>query len=261
MKKNLKMHDVLATPSPTAARLDDYEKSWGELPSVSPHTREAPGYTTGKVLTDLSAAVDEIAALRAEVARLRAERGPLRPMSEAPKDRTPVIARIREDLLDVYPHYGFRSGDSYPGIYVVVRHPGVVEGGFDPGWSLAGPFGHGLGEDDCFAGWLPLPNQYMGPEQPPVAPETGRFQMVKVAQGDHVKDHARILIERFSSPFHYSDMNDESVSWPQVYKAMNSAWAEDGNMVGVLHAGMIAISGYDPYGDEELAKIEDTQSS
>lgn len=80
-----------------------------------------------------------------------------RPMSEAPKDRTPILARVHDDL---YPRVvGEPRVDLEPwnGQRVVVHHPGVCEDGFDLGWSVSAPVGHGLGRDDWFSGWLPLP--------------------------------------------------------------------------------------------------------
>ena len=41
-------------------RLRSYRLAWGELPSISPHVREAPGFTTGKVIGDVLEAADEI---------------------------------------------------------------------------------------------------------------------------------------------------------------------------------------------------------
>lgn len=55
----------------------------------------------------------------------------LRPMSEAPKDRTPVLALIRRDLAKFHPHYGMSSPELYAGLWVVVRHPGLSPDGFD----------------------------------------------------------------------------------------------------------------------------------
>lgn len=81
----------------------------------------------------------------------------MRQMVEAPKDRTPILAKIRDDLGAFFPHYGFGGPDEYAGRFVVVHHPGLAEDGFDIGWSLSGPFGHGLGTDAVFAGWWPLP--------------------------------------------------------------------------------------------------------
>jgi hypothetical protein len=52
-------------------RSDAYNASWGELISVAPHPKEAPGFTTGRVLTDLELAADESDALRAELAAVR----------------------------------------------------------------------------------------------------------------------------------------------------------------------------------------------
>ncbi len=81
----------------------------------------------------------------------------MRPMASAPKDRTPILAKIRDDLAQAYPHYGFGRPERYAGRFVVVHHLGLAGDGFDIGWGLSGPFGHGLGDDDVFAGWWPLP--------------------------------------------------------------------------------------------------------
>ena len=81
----------------------------------------------------------------------------LRPMSDAPKDRTSILARIRCDLAAFQPHYACGQPDLYAGLWVVVRHPGLAPDGFDTGWGLAGPFGAGLGTDVYFDGWMPLP--------------------------------------------------------------------------------------------------------
>lgn len=78
----------------------------------------------------------------------------MRPMSEAKKDRSPVLAKLREDLAE---HTG-RADVYVAGLWVVVRHPGVADDGFDTGWSLAGPFGYGGLPDDWFSGFVPLPD-------------------------------------------------------------------------------------------------------
>lgn len=81
----------------------------------------------------------------------------MQPMKTARKNGEPILAKIREDLSTYRPHYAGGRGDSYAGRKVVVRHPGLSEDGFDIGWSMAGPFGVGLGEDEVFEGWWPLP--------------------------------------------------------------------------------------------------------
>ena len=80
----------------------------------------------------------------------------MEPMDTAPKDGTAVLAKIRDDLSSQYPHW--RAADVLSGCFVVVRHPGLASDGFDVGWSLAGPFGQGLGDDRSFAGWWHLPS-------------------------------------------------------------------------------------------------------
>lgn len=87
----------------------------------------------------------------------------MRSMGSAPKDGTPILARIRPDLMATYPYYNRSKPEACAGLFVVIRHPGLADDGLDIGWSLAGPFGFGLGLDDVFEGWWPLP---------PIAQET-----------------------------------------------------------------------------------------
>ncbi|MFT8445087.1 MAG: hypothetical protein ABF751_09770 [Acetobacter orientalis] len=75
-----------------------------------------------------------------------------RPMSEAPKDRTPILAKMRSDI---YPESSNRSG--WNGRHVVIRHEGILDDGFDMGWSVAAPVGYGGMPDEWFLGWQPLP--------------------------------------------------------------------------------------------------------
>jgi hypothetical protein len=79
----------------------------------------------------------------------------LRPMSAHKKDGTPVLARFRQDFADLASVR--RELDRLAGLWVVVRHTGVHEDGWDPGWNLAGPFGYGGLPDEWFSGWMSLP--------------------------------------------------------------------------------------------------------
>jgi hypothetical protein len=76
------------------------------------------------------------------------------PIETAPKDGTPVLARIRSDLAT---HTGRDDHERLQGLWIVVRHTGVASDGFDSGWQLAGPFGQGGFSDDWFSGWYELP--------------------------------------------------------------------------------------------------------
>jgi hypothetical protein len=74
----------------------------------------------------------------------------------APKDRTSVLAAIHADLFPrICP--GRPDLERWNGQRVVIHHPGVCEDGFDMGWSVSAPVGCGIGCDDWFAGWMPLP--------------------------------------------------------------------------------------------------------
>jgi hypothetical protein len=52
------------------AAYEEFKEVWGGLPSISPHTEEAPGYTTGRVLSAMKIDADEIAAKDARIAAL-----------------------------------------------------------------------------------------------------------------------------------------------------------------------------------------------
>lgn len=75
-----------------------------------------------------------------------------RPIESAPRDRTDILARTRPD---VFPEEHNRSG--WNNRTVVIRHEGIVNDGFDMGWSVAAPVGYGGMPDKWFLGWMPLP--------------------------------------------------------------------------------------------------------
>ena len=65
----------------------------------------------------------------------------------------------------------------------------------------------------------------------------------------HVKTYARLLLDRIANPEDYPDMNDDSIKWQEVFDSMRRAYDEENNhMSSVLSAGLIALSGYDPWG-------------
>ena len=73
-----------------------------------------------------------------------------RPIEEAKKDGTPILARIKDCL-------GREDLERWQGLYVVIRHPGLADDGFDIGWNVAAPVGHGGFPDEWFDGFRPLP--------------------------------------------------------------------------------------------------------
>jgi len=89
-----------------------------------------------------------------------------RPISEAKKDNRPILVLIHPDL---YPRIKPMREDlaRWNGKQVVVRHIGLAHDGFDTGWTVDAPVGHGGFPDEWFAGFQPLPS-------PPVQPEGGR---------------------------------------------------------------------------------------
>jgi hypothetical protein len=86
------------------------------------------------------------------------ERERLRPMAEAAKDQTPVLAKFRPDIRERF-YCGQRDDlRRWEGIWCVVHHPGLPESGRDFGWNVAAPIRHGGFPDEWFEGWLPLPD-------------------------------------------------------------------------------------------------------
>lgn len=75
--------------------------------------------------------------------------------------------------------------------------------------------------------------------------------MADVAEDGHVKSLAGVLVERFANPYAYADMNDGSIDWQATYDAMRQAMVETDHMADVLMAGLIQISGLDPWDDGE----------
>lgn len=81
----------------------------------------------------------------------------LRPMAKAKKNGKPILARFKAEIPDRPDQSGIA------GLWVVIRHPGLAADGFDAGWSLAGPFGHGGLPDSWFEGWALLPGDASHP--------------------------------------------------------------------------------------------------
>jgi hypothetical protein len=76
----------------------------------------------------------------------------LRPIEEAPKDGTPVLVKVRDDI---YPVLRPNRADleDWNGIWAVMKNYGnTME------WLFAAPVGHGGFPDEWMVGWLPLEN-------------------------------------------------------------------------------------------------------
>lgn len=77
-------------------------------------------------------------------------------ISTAPRDGTAIWAILRDDL---FPGMHPLRDDlaRWNGLQVPLRHPGVAVDGFDIGWNIAAPVGHGGFPDEWIAGWQHLP--------------------------------------------------------------------------------------------------------
>jgi len=75
MEHERDMPDAAQPDAPNIARVayDKYLASWGDEPSIAPHPRTSPGYTTGRVLIDMHNAADALDAAKAKIAKLREE--------------------------------------------------------------------------------------------------------------------------------------------------------------------------------------------
>ncbi len=81
-----------------------------------------------------------------------------RPIEQAKKDGTIILAALRHDLS----HHGRPDLEHWNSVLVPLRHPGVASDGFDVGWNVAAPVGHGGFPDKWIAGWMPLPEHPSG---------------------------------------------------------------------------------------------------
>ena len=61
-------------------------------------------------------------------------------------DIFPTICPERPDL------------ERWNGLQICLRHTGLCDDGFDIGWGVAAPVGHGGFPDKWIAGWQPLPD-------------------------------------------------------------------------------------------------------
>jgi len=92
--------------------------------------------------------------LQALLAEHDAERW--RPIAEAPRDGNPIWVCLHPRIYpDLRP--GREDLDRWNGLQVPLRHPGIASDGFDIGWSIAAPVGHGGFPDDWIIGWREMP--------------------------------------------------------------------------------------------------------
>jgi hypothetical protein len=73
------------------------------------------------------------------------------PIETAKKNGKPILGILKNPIPDR------PDLDRWFGIQFVMRHPGLADDGFDIGWNVAAPVGHGGFPDEWFAGWMPLP--------------------------------------------------------------------------------------------------------
>lgn len=80
---------------------------------------------------------------------------PIRPMKDAPKDGTPVLVKIKDDLSS----YGVTPGSfggthAFCGLSAVMCNHGDIHA-----WRFAAPVGRGGFPDEWLDGWWPLPGK------------------------------------------------------------------------------------------------------
>lgn len=102
----------------------------------------------------LDALLSSLAARDDEIARLRGDGW--REIASAKKNGTPILAKFYDDI---YPRLEPKRPDleRWNGRHVVIRHSGLADDGFDIGWSMNAPVGHGGFPDEWIEGWRPLP--------------------------------------------------------------------------------------------------------
>lgn len=77
-------------------------------------------------------------------------------IASAKKNRSTIWAILKDDI---YPTLmpGREDLKRWNGLQLPLRHEGLADDGFDIGWMLAAPVGHGGFPDDWIAGWMPMP--------------------------------------------------------------------------------------------------------
>jgi len=79
------------------------------------------------------------------------------PIETAPKDGTPIWAVFRSDIYPIL-RPGRPDLECWNGVQACIRHPGIAADGFDIGWNMAAPVGHGGFATEWIAGSRPLPS-------------------------------------------------------------------------------------------------------
>jgi hypothetical protein len=101
------------------------------------------------VTAERDAAADRVKELRDGVVRL----SDWQPISTAPKDGTPVLVKIKDDLSP----WGIKPGsfggtDLFAGLYAVMRNRGDIMD-----WCFAAPVGRGGFSDEWLDCWMSVP--------------------------------------------------------------------------------------------------------
>lgn len=79
------------------------------------------------------------------------------PMAVAAKEAGYRIwALFKPDMAALH---GRADLERWQGLEAPIMHPGVADDGFDVGWSIALPVGHGGFPDEWFVGWRPLASE------------------------------------------------------------------------------------------------------
>lgn len=129
---------------------DEFEAAVSRLP---PRFREAVGDLTMNLLVAAVEADKEITYLKAELElkdeKLSEYENGI-PIEKAKEGRKWILAKFKDDLSHV------TFAEQFEGRWMVIRHGGFAEDGYDFGWGFVG---HGGFSDECFEKLLSLPSQ------------------------------------------------------------------------------------------------------
>lgn len=116
----------------------------------------------------------------------------LNPMSSAPRDRTPILVKFKDNLQSIRDDL-----EPWNNVWCVMYWP-HCDDEFKPGWSIAAPVGYGGFSDNYLLGWRSLEN-----------PESTKRHIVPQGWDLVPKQITSAMIEKFES---------NPADWQEVWK-------------------------------------------